>query len=206
MFQIVDGAYPESVVDEPGVPTPVEGAALVALAVKTVAARLAGRYPDPGVPDFPRLLVTGASFVTLERAGRLRGCIGTIEPRRALYLDVIRNAQLAMIDPRMPPVTVTEWPELDIKVSVLTTPSPVVAADRAALVRALRPGVDGLLITDGNRRATFLPSVWAKMRDPTEFLDTLLAKGGWTRWPDGLTALRYTSTEFVDPAPRPALP
>ena len=192
-------------VDSAGVPAPEEGAVLVALAVEAVAARLSGRHPRPGVPEFPRLLATGASFVTLERAGRLRGCIGTVEARRPLYLDVMRNARQAMTDPRMPPVNAADWPELDVKVSVLSPPAPLDAPDRTALVQALRPGVDGLLITDGERRATFLPSVWAKLPDPAEFLAALLAKGGWRAWPDGLTASRYTTTEFVDPAPRSAL-
>jgi AmmeMemoRadiSam system protein A len=193
------------VAEEPGVPTPVEGAALVALAVEAVAARLSGRHPRPGVPEFPRLLATGASFVTLERAGRLRGCIGTVAARRPLYLDVLRNARQAMTDPRLPPVTEADWPQLDVKVSVLSPPAPLPVQTRAELVRLLRPGLDGLLLADGQRRATFLPSVWVKLPDPVEFLDALLAKGGWARWPDELSVARYTSIEFVDPAPRPPL-
>jgi uncharacterized protein len=190
---------------DPDPPTPAEGAALLTLAVRAMAARLAGQRIEAGVPGSERLTAPGASFVTLERDGRLRGCIGTISARRPLYLDVVRNAVLAMTDPRLPRVTATDWPELDVKVSVLTIPEPIPVDDPAALVHELRPGIDGLLLTDDDRRATFLPSVWVKLPDPAEFLVALLEKGGWSAWPDGMRALRYTSVEFVDPAPRAAL-
>ncbi|MGH3655082.1 MAG: AmmeMemoRadiSam system protein A [Micromonosporaceae bacterium] len=159
------------------------------------------------VPDPSPLRAPGASFVTLERRGRLRGCVGSLQAARPLFLDVVRNAQRAMADPRLPPVDRTEWPELDVKVSVLTTPAPVAGTTREELLSALRPGIDGLLITDGFRRATFLPSVWAKLAEPTAFLTALLTKGGWPSdgWPDNLTAHRYAAYEYHDPAPRPPL-
>lgn len=179
-----------------GLPTDDEGAALVALAGRAVGARLAGQPTEPEVPAAERLVAPGASFVTLERGGRLRGCIGSLEPRRPLYLDVVRNALRAMADPRLPPVTGDELPDLDVKVSVLSAHEPL-PGHRAAVERALRPGTDGVLITDGRSRATFLPSVWAKLPTPVAFLDALLAKGGWTRWPEDLVARRYTTVEYT---------
>jgi uncharacterized protein len=194
----------------PGVTASVEsadGTALARLAAAVVGARLAERPVPDAVPQRPALTAVGASFVTLEAAGRLRGCIGTIEAARPLYLDVIRNAQRAMRDPRMPPVVAAEWPNLDVKVAVLTPGGPLPAATREEFTAALRPGVDGVLIIDGKRRATFLPAVWAKLSEPARFTAALLAKGGWpeTGWPAGLTASRYTTVEYRDPAPRPAL-
>jgi uncharacterized protein len=186
---------------------PDDGSTLATLAATVVGARLAGR-PVPGdVPPRPALTVPGASFVTLEAAGRLRGCIGTIEPARPLYLDVIRNAQKAMRDPRMPPVVVSEWPVLDVKVAVLTPGAAVPASNRAEFLAALRPGIDGVLITDGKLRATFLPAVWAKLPEPERFVSALLVKGGWPEsgWPANLVASSYTTTEYRDPAPRSAL-
>lgn len=184
--------------------TEAEGHALTALAVSTVHDRLLGTDSAPAAPDAERLRSPGASFVTLERNGRLRGCIGTLLPIRPLYQDVARNAVRAMRDPRLPPVGREDWPELDVSVSVLTEPEPVNADERATLLAALRPGKDGLLLTDRYRRATFLPAVWKKLPDPDRFLDHLLAKGGWPSgtWPADLTASRYQSTEFTDHAPR----
>jgi AmmeMemoRadiSam system protein A len=189
----------------PGVPTPEDGAALVALAVYAVATRLRGAEPVPAVPESALLRAPGASFVTLERAERLRGCIGTLDARRPLYLDVIRNAVRAMADPRLPPVTAEDWPELAVKVAVLTRPEPVPVEGRDALVAVLRPGIDGLLITDGARRATFLPAVWDKLAEPEGFLDALLSKGGWPAWSDAIKAYRYASVDFTDHSPRSPL-
>ncbi|MFG2037576.1 AmmeMemoRadiSam system protein A [Dactylosporangium sp. NPDC048998] len=185
-----------------------DGRLLARLAADAVHARLtcgrlAARIP-PGSP----LHDDGASFVTLECGGALRGCVGSLEPVRALHHDVVHNALRAMNDPRLPPVTIADWPALDVKVSVLGAPEPIPAASREELLAALRPGVDGLIITDDGRRATFLPSVWVKLPDPEQFLAALLRKGGWAapEWPAGLIAQRYGSTEFHDHAPRAALP
>jgi uncharacterized protein len=75
-------------------------------------------------------------------------------------------------------------------------------------VRAsVRPGVDGLTVEVGPRRATLLPSVWPKVRDTDEFLTALWSKAGLQpgSWPRGIAVSRYTTTEESDPGPRPAL-
>ena len=121
----------------------------------------------------------------------------------------MHNAVRAAADPRLPAVTAAQWTTLDVKVSVLSLPEHLAVDGRGELLAMLRPGVDGLVLTDGRRRATFLPAVWRKMPDAGRFLTALLDKGGWTRdacapsgWPAGLTVQRYTTTEFTDPAPR----
>ncbi|MEN3305341.1 MAG: uncharacterized protein V7603_1543 [Micromonosporaceae bacterium] len=184
--------------------TPAEGSTLVRLAVATVAAHLLDQSPDGRPPEPLALRALGASFVTLENRGRLRGCVGTLDAARPLYLDVLRNARRAMKDPRLPEVTEADWAWLDVKVSVLTSPEPVPVDSRDELLERLRPGVDGLLLAAGGQRATFLPAVWQKLADPDRFLAALLVKGGWPAggWPAGLTVARYTSTEFVDRSPR----
>jgi AmmeMemoRadiSam system protein A len=184
--------------------TAAAGAVLAGLAVVTVRHRLLGVEPALAPPGDPVLAERGASFVTLERRGRLLGCIGSLQPVRPLFLDVARNAGRAMRDPRLPPVSADDWPELDVEVSVLTPAEPLAVAGRAELLAALRPGVDGLVLTDGVRRSTFLPAVWAKIADPAVFLDRLLVKGGWAAggWPAGLAASRYRTVEFHDRAPR----
>lgn len=181
-----------------------DGAVLARLAATAISARLAGAPPDGRPPATRTLRAMGASFVTLERAGTLRGCIGTLEPVRPLYRDVIHNAVRAMADPRLPAVTAADWPDLDVKVSVLSCAEPLPVAGLAELLAALRPGVDGLTLADGQRRATFLPAVWAKLPEPERFLNALLDKGGWPpgQWPAGITAQRYTAAEYRDPAPR----
>jgi uncharacterized protein len=193
--------------DEPAAFDPADGARLIRLAVAALQAHLTGTAFVPAAPDSPALELPGASFVTLERVGQLRGCVGTVDAKRPLWRDVIRNAVRAAADPRLPAVTAVDWPELDVKLSVLGPPQPVPAAAAGALAELLRPGVDGLLLTDGVRRATFLPAVWSKLSDPHRFVAALLVKGGWPNgsWPDGILAHRYTAAEFHDRAPRPAL-
>lgn len=184
--------------------TAADGTALTALAVAAIAARLAGHALDGSTPRSAPLRAEGACFVTLKSGGTLRGCIGSLRAVRPLYRDVIRNAVRAMADPRLPPVTADDWPGLDVTVTVLSPPEDLPAPSRSALVAALRPGVDGLTIAQGPRRATFLPAVWSKLPDPERFLTALLVKGGWPEggWPGGLTANRYTAVEFHDHAPR----
>jgi AmmeMemoRadiSam system protein A len=186
---------------------PDDGQQLAGLAAAVVSARLCARTLRGWPPPVPALRARGATFVTLEATGRLRGCIGTLEAARPLYLDVIRNATRAMTDPRLPPVIVDEWPSLDICVSVLSAPDPVDVLGRAELLAILRVGTDGLILTDGVRRATFLPTVWQKLPDPDEFVTALLVKGGWpgTGWPIGLRLLRYTATEYHNRSPRTPL-
>ncbi|MBT8227669.1 MAG: AmmeMemoRadiSam system protein A [Dactylosporangium sp.] len=186
--------------------TPNQGAALVALAAHVVAARLLDQPFQPAEPAESALRTVGSSFVTLERAGALRGCVGALEPTRPLYLDVARNALRAMADPRLPAVAADEWCALDVSVSVLSESQPIPASGIEELASALRPGVDGVILTDGRRRATFLPAVWQRMPSARQFVAALLLKGGWSR-ADGpeLMAWRYVATEVHSPAPRPPL-
>jgi uncharacterized protein len=184
--------------------TTTDGTVLAGLAAAAIRSRLTGQPPDGRLPANRPLRASGASFVTLEVAGVLRGCIGTLEPVRPLYRDVVHNAVRAMVDPRLPAVTADEWPILDVKVSVLSGAEPLLVAGSAELLASLRPGVDGLILADAQRRATFLPAVWTKLPDPQRFLAALLDKGGWPpgHWPRGLTAHRYTAAEYRYMAPR----
>ncbi len=185
----------------------VPGTAVARLAASAVRARLLGGRLPGEPPADSTLRQPGASFVTLERRGHLRGCIGTLQATRPLYTHVVRNAERAMADPRLPRVTADDWPELDVTVSVLSIPVDVPAAGRDDLVARLRPGVDGVIFGNDHERVTFLPTVWSTLPDPAQFVDALLAKGGWAAdsWPAGMWVRRYTAVEFHDRAPRPRL-
>jgi AmmeMemoRadiSam system protein A len=148
-----------------------------------------------------RLGEPGASFVTLRQDDDLLGCIGTMEASRALADDVAANAHAAAFaDPRLPPVTWEQLAVLSIKISVLgpLVRMPVASADE--LRATVRPHVDGLLITDGRRRATFLPSVWDTVGDVDTFLGMLWQKAGLHPgvWPRRLAVFRYATFEFGD--------
>lgn len=127
----------------------------------------------------PRLQAPGASFVTLTERGNLRGCIGALEPYQPLAEDVREHAIAAALqDYRFPRVTPDELPKIEIEVSRLTVPVPLPYETSEELLAKLRPNIDGVLLRDGSRRATFLPQVWEKIPDPAEFLDNLCYKMG----------------------------
>ena len=127
----------------------------------------------------PRLSEPGASFVSLHREGKLRGCMGRLEPTRPLAEDVVGNARAAaFFDPRFPPLATAELDGLELEISVLGASEPLAAADEADLLRRLRPGVDGLIVEAGGRRATFLPAVWRQIPAPGEFVGQLRKKAG----------------------------
>jgi len=159
--------------------TPQERQTLLALARETITQTVNGQKPPAVEVDnvSENLQRDGASFVTLTKHGQLRGCIGSLEPRRPLVLDVRENAiSAAFHDPRFPPVDQDELAELHIEVSVLSIPQPLVYDGPADLIAKLRPGVDGLVIERGWNRATFLPQVWEKLPDPRQFLEHLCLK------------------------------
>lgn len=141
----------------------------------------------------------GASFVTLKKRGQLRGCIGSLEAVRPLAEDVNRNAFAAAFeDPRFPPLDADEFPELDLRISVLTPSTPIACASEEDLARQLRPGIDGLILQSGLRRATFLPAVWEDLPDPRQFIHHLKRKAGIPvlEWPDDMRCWRYEVESF----------
>lgn len=154
----------------------VDGPALVALARAAIERHLGvpGTAPQAAWRGQP-----GASFITLRKHGALRGCIGTLEAHRSLGEDVAANAvAAATADPRFPPVTATEWPEIAVEVSLLSNPEPLRFSSDAELLAQLRPGEDGVILEFQGRRATFLPQVWEALPDKHRFLQELAAKAG----------------------------
>jgi AmmeMemoRadiSam system protein A len=185
--------------------TDEERAYLLRLARRTIELGVAGkRLPELNVAQLsPALAEWGASFVTLtERDGALRGCIGALEAYQALAEDVREHALAAALeDYRFEPVRPAEVPLLRIEISRLTPTVPLVYDGPDDLLRKLRPGVDGVVLSDGVRRATFLPQVWQKLPDPVQFLGNLCNKMGastslWRR--QLLTVLVYQVEEFAE--------
>ena len=136
-----------------------------------------------------------ATFVTLRRAGELRGCVGTLEAVRPLVVDVAHNAWAAAFrDPRFPPLETAERAGLDIHLSILCPAEPLDFGSEEDLLGQLRPGVDGLILEEGGCRGTFLPAVWEALPEPRAFLRELKRKAGLPadHWSDRIRARRYT--------------
>ena len=127
----------------------------------------------------PALQADAASFVTLTIGGELRGCIGTLEAYQPLALDVQERAkQAGSSDPRFSPVSPEELPLINIEISRLSKPELLEYGSPDELIGLLRPGIDGVVITEDNRRATFLPQVWDELPDVEHFLGQLCRKMG----------------------------
>lgn len=160
----------------------------------------AGEPPRVHLHDHPApLRELRTTFVTLKRDGRLRGCIGALEATRTLAEDVSANAFAAAFrDPRFPPVSFRELDELEVHISILSVPEPLEAGTEAGLIARLRSGVDGLILEEGDRRGTFLPTVWESLPDPADFLKQLKVKTGLPAdyWSNTIRAYRYSTEEF----------
>jgi AmmeMemoRadiSam system protein A len=197
--------------------SPEDRQQLIRLARQTIeeVVRL-GRQPEVDPSGLSsRLREKTGCFVTLEIAGQLRGCIGHIVPREPLYQAVIDNARSAATrDMRFSPVTVEERPRIEVEVSVLTVPVPLAFESPEDLLQKLRPHHDGVVLSVGARRATFLPQVWEKLSAKEVFLQHLSTKAGLG--PDGWRSPEakvdiyhveaFKESEFAAPGQAPAAP
>ncbi len=137
-------------------------------------------------------------FVSLHVGGKLRGCIGMVDPKEPLGMCIAKcTASAALHDPRFAPMRASELESTDIEVSVLSPPQ---------LIRAeeIEIGKHGLLIEQGARRGLLLPQVATEHglnRD--EFLDETCRKAGLPRgaWRSRDTNIYGFTCEIVE---RPA--
>src|SRR5436190_2197179 len=87
-----------------------------------------------------------APFVTLNRHGRLRGCMGSLQAHRPLLEDLKANAKAAaFLDPRFEPLTQTEFNTTRVEISVLSAAEPMSVASEADALAQIRPVVYGLI-------------------------------------------------------------
>ena len=172
------------------------GQALLEIARRSIETGLCEGKPVDVVPsDYPpELRVPCATFVTLRRAGELRGCVGGLEPRFPLVVDVAQSAfRAAFHDYRLPSVTAVEVADLEVHISVLGPLEPLPEESEASLIARLRPGIDGLVLREGERQSTFLPAVWDTLPDPAGFIAELKQKAGLPAayWSADLRFWRY---------------
>ena len=180
-------------------PEDARGRVLLALARASLAEALGGTKAV--VPDERWLFEPGACFVTLKRHGELRGCIGSIEARRPLEQDLRENARSAAFrDPRFPPLDEGELASTRIEVTLLSKLEPLDVETEAQAIAALRPGVDGVVLSWGLRRGVFIPQMWERLPDPADFLRTLRRKAGLPAdgWPSGARVQRFTAQSWEE--------
>ncbi len=129
---------------------------LVRLARETISSYLHKENWKDNTLELPHDLPPRAAvFVSLKKRGLLRGCIGTIEPTQpTLKEEVMCNAiSSATSDPRFPPLSLEEIPELEISVDILGVPEPVLDLSQ------LDPKRYGVIVESGFRRGLLLPDL-----------------------------------------------
>jgi AmmeMemoRadiSam system protein A len=174
---------------------------LLAMARAVISESLGTRHEPTRMESdaLPAIKEKRGCFVTLHKAGALRGCIGTIEPTNSLAANVKDNAlKAAFGDPRFPPLTARELPQIEIEISVLTVPKELDFTDTEDLLQKLQPGIHGVILSQGWHAATFLPQVWEQLPRKESFLSNLCAKAGLSEnaWQDKKTKIKVYEVEF----------
>lgn len=149
---------------------------LLRVARESIEAQLERReaiYP----PSNASLQEKAGAFVTLQMKDRdpsLRGCIGQIDARAGIY-DVVKSVahSAAFSDYRFRPVTLAEWPSIEIEISVLSPLKLISSLDE------INVGRHGLYMTRGPRSGLLLPQVAGdRAWDRTTFLEQTCRKAG----------------------------
>ncbi|MCR5813578.1 MAG: AmmeMemoRadiSam system protein A [Desulfovibrio sp.] len=155
---------------------------LAFLVRESIESALEGRHgncPEPHWQDFSDLEQQSlkkhqGAFVTLTINGRLRGCIGSILGYEPLYCNVWHMAHSAAFsDPRFSPLTVREWAECHVEISVLSPATPCPDPQKIVI------GTHGLILRYGGRTGVFLPQVPVEQGwNLSQYLDQLCLKAG----------------------------
>ncbi len=186
--------------------TEQQGTVLLRLARQTIEEQLGQTPTDPvATADLEEQYLKShcGVFVTLNKQGMLRGCIGSLLGVESIVEGVRRHAVNAAIhDHRFPMLTVEEIQELQINISVLTPPRNLEYRDGTDLLEKLRPGIDGVILKiPGGNGATFLPQVWEQLPVAEQFLQHLSLKAGLdsNSWQSGqLTVQTYQVQHFTE--------
>jgi len=153
------------------------------------------------IDQYPFLTQKGASFITLEKNKRLRGCIGSLEAHRPLIDDLRANAKSAAFeDTRFLKLKKDELGSLEIEVSLLSTPEPVKYDSLASLKRQIKEGEDGIILVKDKKHATFLPQVWEQAHSFDDFFASLCSKAGLRQacLHDHPDIFRYTVNKYSE--------
>ena len=155
---------------------------LLSLARQAIASRFGlAKLPDKHtyLQSYPYMGEVQATFVTLNRFGRLRGCIGSLIAHRDLFDDVITNAQSAAFhDPRFTPLHPAELSTVTIDISLLTPAIRCPYATIDELRQKIIPLHHGVVLRHDGHQATFLPHVWEQLKTFEMFFAHLGRKAG----------------------------
>ena len=172
---------------------------LLELARRAIAAQLSAATLDLAEVSkqslSPQVRQPAGAFVTLNRQGELRGCIGAIQSQKPLFQTVAGCALAAAFrDARFPPLPREELEGVEIEISVLSPLFDIRPEE-------VRVGEHGLLVTQGFQRGLLLPQVASEHGwTPEQFLEETCAKAGLARdaWKKGARLEAFTAVAFSD--------
>jgi uncharacterized protein len=146
---------------------------LLELARRAIVEAVSLQKPAESIPQSGVFAERRGVFVTIHAGGRLRGCIGVVEPFEPLGESVARcAASAALQDPRFSPVCTEEIQDLRVEISLLSPPETI-------LVENIEIGKHGLLISQGPKRGLLLPQVAVEHKLGREqFLEETCRKAG----------------------------
>ena len=163
------------------------------IAKESIEAHCAGKEPPTFEVSSARLKESRGAFVTLHKNGELRGCIGHIIGDRSLAETVAEMAVAAAFqDPRFPPVTADELPDLDIEISAMTP------LRRITDVEEIQVGRDGIIVQQDGHSGLLLPQVATQYGwDRETFLDYTCRKANLPpdAWKDKNTTIYIFSAD-----------
>ena len=134
---------------------------------------------DEFLEKLPNFEKKAATFVTLTINGNLRGCIGSLIPHVSLFDDITTNAKKAAFeDPRFPQLTVEEFENTKVEISLLSQATEVKYKDFYDLKSKLIPNKHGVILRLDRHQATFLPQVWDQLPTFELFMTHLYQKAG----------------------------
>jgi len=95
-----------------------------------------------------------AVFITLRKAGKLRGCLGGFENDKPVWRAIAETIIAAATrDPRFPPVSRGELGKITIEISILSS------LKRVNSIKEIELGKHGVYLRQGDLTGTFLPQV-----------------------------------------------
>lgn len=153
----------------------------------------------PQIPEVFKEL--GAVFVTLQKNGRLRGCIGSIVAHQPMIIDLAQHSyDAAFNDRRFTPLQKEELSEISVSVSILSSPVKMNFDGEKDLLSKIEEFKDGIIIKDKNYQAVYLPSVWEQIPNKEDFLRSLKVKAGLSPdyFSDTFEAFKFSTVYIQD--------
>ncbi len=130
--------------------------------------------------ELPELEEKRGLFVTLQIKGKLRGCIGRLEPQKSIFQNIIELSKAAAFeDHRFKNLSSKELKIVRIEISLLSLPEKVEGESTIEKVMKIKPKKDGVIISSGHQNATFLPQVWDSIPLREDFMSNLCQKAGF---------------------------